>query len=104
MSKFGLPEGEKDTAQLRTRFNNYVKDKKKKGEWGSGEHERHLHAQNAFYEFNKPQYDSKKKEMAGKMKPAVIKLGQKAKDDFKYTVSDHKGRTISKGDWNSKSK
>lgn len=73
MAKFGLPHGEQETTQLRTRFNNYRKDKKKKGEWGQGTHETHLHRQNSFYEFNKPQYDSKKvsakkNELAKKMK------------------------------------
>lgn len=59
MSKFRLPSGEKETTQLRTRFNNYRKAMKKKGMWGTGEHETHLHRQNSFYEFNRPEYDSK---------------------------------------------
>ena len=58
--KFGLPSGEKDTPQLRNRFNNYVKDMKKQGMWGSGTHEKHLHAQNSFYQFNKDKYDTHK--------------------------------------------
>jgi len=66
--KFGLPSGEKDTPQLRTRFHNYVKDQKKKGMWGSGTHEKHLHAQNSFYQFNKPEYDSKRSQAIKKSK------------------------------------
>lgn len=56
-SSFGLPHGEKETPQLRKRFKNYETSMKKKGMWGIGKNERHLHKQNSFYEFNKPDYD-----------------------------------------------
>ena len=36
---FGLPHGEKDTPQLRKRYNNYVKHMKATGGWGQGSHE-----------------------------------------------------------------
>lgn len=58
-SEYGLPKGEKETPQLRTRFKNYYKkhgsgylDKRDKG-YGL--------KQNNFYEFNKPEYDNKSK-------------------------------------------
>lgn len=60
-SSFGLPHGKKETPRLRSRFKNYVKHMKKTGGWGNGPQEEHLHRQNNFYEFNKPDYDSKKK-------------------------------------------
>lgn len=63
-SSFGLPHGEKETPQLRNRFENYKKHMKKTGGWGFAKDEERLHKKNSFYEFNKPQYDSKHKPKA----------------------------------------
>lgn len=56
---FGLPSGERVTPRLKNRFDNYEKHLKKTGGWGVNSRERHLHKQNSFYQFNKPEYDSK---------------------------------------------
>ncbi len=63
MAKFGLPHGEKETLQLRKRFNNYMIDMERQGKLGylDKKDKGHLLKQNNFYEFNKPEYDRKKK-------------------------------------------
>lgn len=54
---FGLPSGEKDTPQLRTRWKNYVKKEGHTFDPGDKANNYKLQRDNSFYQFNHPKYD-----------------------------------------------
>jgi hypothetical protein len=67
---FGLPDGAKDTRQLRTRFKNYIKEQHKRKNMLKDDIENNykLRRDNDYYHFNKPEYDNKSKTLKGKKK------------------------------------